>query len=165
MDITSVAKGFGHLKTRYKQSEYPRPTTQHKLAEFVGLTNFYHRFLNHREAILKPLNDLLAAPVGGKKEFVWTDSALKAFMVANEALANAMLLSHPVMNVPTSVMTDAPNVAVGAVLQQFAQDKWCSISYFFRKLKPAEMHYSTFNQELLAIYLAIKHFWHILEGR
>ena len=47
--------------------EFPQPTTQHKLHEFFRLINFYHQYLNHREAILKPLNDLLAAPVGRKK--------------------------------------------------------------------------------------------------
>ena len=98
-------------------------------------------------------------------ELVRTDAALNAFSAAKEALANATLLSHPVMNAPTSVMTDASNVAVGAVLQQFVQGEWCPIAYFSRKLKPAETRYSTFDRELLAIYLAIKHFRHILEGR
>ena len=82
-----------------------------------------------------------------------------------EALANAMLLSHPVLKAPTSIMTDASDVAIGAVLQQFVGDEWRPIAYFSRKLKPAETRYSTFDRELLAIYLAIKHFRHILEGR
>ena len=77
-----------------------------------------------------------------------------------EALANATLLSHPVLNVPASVMADASDVTVVSVLQQFIQDKWYPIAYFSRKLKPAETRYSTFDRELLAIYLAIKHFRH-----
>ena len=36
---------------------------------------------------------------------------------------------------------------------------------FSKKLKPAETRYSTFDKELLAIYLAIKHFRHFVEGR
>ena len=76
-----------------------------------------------------------------------------------------MLLSHPVMNAPTNIMTDASDIAVGTILQQFVQDKWCPIAYFSRKLKPAETRYSTLGQQLLSIYLAIKHFWHILESR
>ena len=38
-------------------------------------------------------------------------------------------------------------------------------SLFFKKLKPAETRYSTFKRELLALYLAIKHFYHYLEGQ
>lgn len=60
---------------------------------------------------------------------------------------------------------DVSNAAVGAVLQQRLGNTWCPIVYFSRKLKPAQMRYSTFDHELLAIYLAIKHFQHFIEGR
>ena len=103
---------------------------QRKFREFLGLINFYHWFLNHGASILKPLHNLLAAPLKRKKELVWTDAALKAFTAAKKALSSTTLLSYPVMNAPTSVMTDASNVEVGAVLQQFVQDKWCPITYF-----------------------------------
>ena len=62
-------------------------------------------------------------------------------------------------------MTDASEVAVGVVLQQFIQDEWRPIAYFSRKLKPVETQHSTFDPELLVIYLSIKHFRHILDGR
>ena len=39
------------------------------------------------------------------------------------------------------------------------------IAYFSKALKPAETRYSTFDRELLAVYLAVKHFRHFLEGR
>ena len=40
--------------------EFPRPTTARQLREFVGLINFYHRFIPHCATILQPLNTLLA---------------------------------------------------------------------------------------------------------
>jgi hypothetical protein len=51
-------------------------------------------------------------------------------------------------------MTDASDLATGAVLQQFIN----------QKLQPAERKYSTFDRELLAVYRAIKHFRHFVEG-
>jgi len=62
-------------------------------------------------------------------------------------------------------MTDASDSAVGAVLQQLINSQWCPIAFFSKKLQPAETRYSTFDRELLAIYLAIKHFLHFIEGR
>ena len=62
-------------------------------------------------------------------------------------------------------MTDASSVAVRAVLQQRIGEDWHPISYFSRKLKPAETHHSAFDRELLAVYLAIKHFHYFVEGR
>jgi cleavage and polyadenylation specificity factor subunit 1 len=75
------------------------------------------------------------------------------------------MLSHPKLNAPISIMSDASDIAVGAVLQQFVEGTWHPISYFSRKLSPAETKYSTFDRELLAIFLAIKHFRHFIEGR
>ena len=71
--------------------DFPQPNTQRKVREFLDVINLYHWFLNHGAAILKPLNDLLADPKGQKKELVWTDVPLKAFMVAKDGLANATL--------------------------------------------------------------------------
>ena len=42
---------------------------------------------------------------------------------------------------------------------------WSPLAYFSRKFKLAETRYSTFDRELLAIYLAIKHYQHFLEGQ
>ena len=39
------------------------------------------------------------------------------------------------------------------------------MAFFSKKLKPAETKYSTFDRELLAVYLAIKRFRHFVEGR
>ena len=59
-------------------------------------------------------------------------------------------------------MTDASDVAV---LQQCIHAQWHPIAFFSKKLKRAETRYCTFDHELLAIYLAIKHFCHFIEGR
>ena len=80
-------------------------------------------------------------------------------------MASATLLYHPKMDAPTSIMTDASDMAIGAVLQQFDDGIWKPISYFSRKLSPAESRYSTFDRELLAIYASIRHFRYFIEGR
>ena len=61
-------------------------------------------------------------------------------------------------------MTDASNIAVGAVLQQCDNGGWCPISFFSKSPKDAETRYSTFDRELPTIYLAVKHFCYFLEG-
>ena len=61
-------------------------------------------------------------------------------------------------------MSDASDRAVGAVLQQQIDGEWHPLSYFSKKLRQAETRYSTFDRELLAVYLSIKHFRHLVEG-
>ena len=145
--------------------DFPQPTTQRKLREFLGLVNFYHRFVPNCAGILQPLNTLLSGPKDRAQTLVWTDTASSAFRKIKETLANATLLSHPKPGALTCIMTDASDTAVGAVLQQYINEQWQPISYFSKKLQSAETRYSTFDRELLAIYLAIKHFRHFIEGR
>ena len=145
--------------------EFPQPTTQCKLREFLGLVNFYRRFIPGGADIMHPLNALLIGSKDSTRTVQWNDNALTAFVAIKEALANATLLSHPKADAPTNIVTDASDVAVGAVLQQYNDHCWCPIAYFSKKLQPAETRYSTFDRELLAIYLAIKHFRHFVEGR
>ena len=124
--------------------EFPQPTTHRKLREFLGLVNFYYRFIPGCADILHPLNDLLSAK-DSTKNVQWNDDAISVFVAIKEALANATLLSHPKPDAPTSIVTDASDFAVGAVLQQYINHCWCPIAYFSKKLQPAEMRYSTFN--------------------
>ena len=144
--------------------QFPRPTTARQLREFVGLVNFYHRFVPQCAQILHPLNALLSA-IRPAQQLIWTEEATTAFNDIKQALAQATLLNQPKPSAPTCIISDASDIAVGAVLQQLIGDVWCPISYFSKKLKPSETRYSTFDRELLAIYLAIKHFRHFIEGR
>ena len=144
--------------------KFPRPNTATQLRRFTGLVNFYHRFIPHCAQILRPLNTLLPT-ARSSQQLTWTKEADTAFLDIKEALAQAALLSHPKPDAPTCIVTDASNIAVGAVLQQLIDGAWCPISFFSKKLQPSETRYSTFDRELLAVYLAIKHFRHFVEGR
>ena len=110
--------------------EFPLPDTQCKLQRFLGLVNFYHRFIPHGAMILHPLLSLLKRMKFPSDSPQWTDDTITAFGKAKQALADATLLVHPVPNAPTSVMTDASDVAVSAVLQQHINEQWCPLSFF-----------------------------------
>ena len=145
--------------------DFPLPKSHRKLREFLGLVNFYRRFLPHAADLLYPLTQLLGNSNSGTKEVTWTETAQAAFNAVKDALANTTLLNHPQPNAQLAIMTDASDVAVRAVLQQRAAGQWQPISFFSRKLKPAEVRYSAFDRELLAIYLSLRHFRHMVEGR
>ena len=145
--------------------QFPRPTSVKKVQEFVGLLNYYHRFIPHAAKLISPLYELTSK----KKEFTWTDTHEAAFVAGKNALANATLLAHPDPRLPVQLVTDASDVAVGAALQQVLIDDAGNttsipIAFFSRKLRPAERKYSAFDKELLAAYLSVKHFKHWLDG-
>ncbi len=96
--------------------DFPQPTSRRQLRTFLGLINFYHRFLSSCAKILDPLNDLLS---GHGETLAWDDVTQQAFVTIKESLASATLLVHPKPNALTCVMADASDTAVGAVLQQY----------------------------------------------
>ena len=118
--------------------DFPQPRTLRQLREFFGLVNFYHRFIPQCATILTPLNSLLKSTPTNSHTVQWTPAATTAFQEIKNTLANATLLVHPKPDAPVNVMTDASNVAIGAVLQQCLGGKWCPLSYFSRKLSPTE---------------------------
>ena len=144
--------------------EYPVPTSLRQLRRFLGLINYYRRFIPSCAELLRPLTDLLRQT---KRKFKFDTDAVNAFNQAKEALDNLRPLSHMQAdpNIQLYLSTDASSDAVGAVLQQMVDGELKPLSFFSRRLQPAQSRYSTFGRELLAIYYAIRHFRHLLEGR
>ncbi|BHF59596.1 hypothetical protein SprV_0100255700 [Sparganum proliferum] len=142
--------------------DFPPPTSKRQLQRFLGMVNFYRRFLPNCADTILPLTNLLSGP---KRTFELTPAALTSFEQVKALLADATLLTHYHADAPISLMVDASNVAVGAVLQQSLPDSTVPLAFFSKKLSKAETRYSTFGRELLAAYLAVRHFRHLLEGR
>ncbi|BHF70227.1 hypothetical protein SprV_0301327700 [Sparganum proliferum] len=142
--------------------DFPAPTSKRQLQRFLGMVNFYRRFLPNCADTILPLTSLLS---GSKRTFELTPAALTSFEQVKALLADATLLTHYHADAPISLMVDASNVAVGAVLQQSLPDSTVPLAFFSKKLSKAETRYSTFGRELLAAYLAVRHFRHLLEGR
>nr|VZI40988.1 unnamed protein product [Spirometra erinaceieuropaei] len=119
---------------------FPPPTSKRQLQRFLGMVHFYRRFLPNCADLMRPLTNMLSGPKGSLE---LTVEALTALERIENSLADANLLTHPAPEAQLSLMVDASTVA----------------------LLPAETRYSTIGRELLAIYLAMKHFRHLLEGR
>ncbi|BHF66831.1 hypothetical protein SprV_0200985400 [Sparganum proliferum] len=157
------AQGLRPLSSKVEAiRDFPPPTSKRQLQRFLGMVNFYCRFLPNCADLMLPLTNLLSGPKG---PLVLRGHALTAFERIKTSLADATLLTHPAPEAPLSLMVDASTVAVGAVLQQHINNSTRPLAFFSKKLSPAETRYSTFGRELLAIYLAVKHVRHFLEGR
>ena len=146
--------------------EYKLPETVDQLRRFLAMLNFYHRFIKNAASVQACLHELTKGKTKkDKTPIVWSETTKAAFNECKQILANSALLAHPVPNSSLSLVTDASDVSIGAVLHQSVGDKIQPLGFFSRKLTPAECKYSTYDRELLAIYAAIRFFRHMLEGR
>lgn len=138
--------------------EWPRPKSAHEVRSFLGLTQYFRRFIKDYSLIAAPLHKLLQK----ESKCVWTKECEAAFLKLKQALLSAPVLSMPDYNeaYELEVWTDASNTAVGAVLMQNGHP----IAYESRRFSAAERNYNTTDREMLAIIHALRVWRCYLEG-
>ena len=143
------------------------PTTVRELQQFLGMVNFYRRFLPRIAKVLVPLMDLLKGGRKGAAPVHFSPAAMATFEAAKTALCDTAVLAHPDATAELSLMTDASESHVGAVLQQHASPSspWRPLGFFSKKLTPTQARYSAFDRKLWAVFSSIRHFRYMLEGR
>ncbi len=147
--------------------DFPAPQDKKQLQTFLGMVNFYRRFIPAGANILLPLTDALRADWS----WIWAPAMQHSFQLVKDTLAEVATLTHPDPAADISLAVDASNTHIGVVLQQWQpggggrSGGWRPLSFFRKKLDAAQQKYSAFDRELLAAYLTVRHFWYMLDGR
>ena len=148
-------------------SSFKQPLKVNGLRRFIGMLNYYRRYIAHAAEQLTPLFNLINKHSKSKKNetLKWSDDTTEAFNHAKNILTNVSLLAYPNPHAQLSLACDASGSAIGAVLQQSVGDVVEPIAFFSSKLSQTQAKYSTFGRELLAIFRGVKHFRNYIEGR
>ena len=133
---------------------YPAPTNIKQLRRFLGMVNWYARFIENDAEIKVPLLKLLRKD----EPWEWTEERQVAYEKLKKALTVAPVLTRPDFTKPFSIQCDASRYALGAVLTQLHDDGEHPIVYTSRVLNSAERNYTTTEKECLAIVWAIEKF-------
>ena len=139
-----------------KVKEWPRPTTVQEVRAFLGLANYFRKFMQGYSQMVSPLTDLTRT----KKAWNWTDKCTEAFERVKYCLTHAPVLRMPDFSKPFEVVADASKYASGGVLLQEGQP----IAFDSRKFNKAELNYTVSEQEMLASVRAVQTWRCYLEG-
>lgn len=138
------------------------PNTVKRLRSFLGLANYYRKFIANYATIASPLYKLLKKDV----KFKWNQECQEAFEKLIRGVNEDAALAFPDYEKQFHLTTDASKVGIGAVLsQEDEKGQQRPISFISRKLNQAESNYSTTEQEYLAIVWAIGQLRHYLVGK
>jgi len=141
--------------------DWPQPTSVKEIQQFLGLANFYRRFVKNFSLLARPLTELTRKNI----EFGWKEEQEEAFKKLKEAFCSAPVLIIADPKKPFVVETDASNFAIGAVLSQHDEEGRLHPCAFMSKgLKNAETRYDIYDKELLAIIMALKEWRCHLQG-
>ena len=128
----------------------------HDVRSFLGLCNYFRKFIDHYSGIAVPLTNLTRKSVGWN----WTGKCQDSFEKLKRSLIEAPLLRTPDESKPYDVVTDASDLGLGAVLLQEGHP----VAFESRKLNSAELNYTVTEKEMLAVVHALRVWRCYLEG-
>ena len=139
------------------------PKNVTELRAFLGLVNYYSKFVPNLASLLHPLYSLLQSEVQWK----WSkECQASSFQEAKEKLISAPVLTHYDVNLPIHMAADASQYGVGAVISHTMPDgSERPIAFASRTLSSNEKRYSQVEKEALALVFGVKKFHQYLYGR
>jgi hypothetical protein len=159
-------KFFGHIVDKQgirpdpKKVEavqtWPGPKNVHDVRSFLGLVNYFRKFIEHYSEIAVPLTNLTKK----SHPWVWTGRCQDAFELLKQKLVEASLLRNPDEPLPYEVVTDASDLGLEGVLLQEGHP----VAFESMKLNSAELNYQTTEKEMLVVVHALRVWRCYLEG-
>jgi transposase InsO family protein len=141
--------------------DWPLPRNVSELRGFLGLANYFRRFVRNYSLVTAPLTDLTSDQASASYDWnAWRPREREAFDRVKAALTAAPVLALPDLNKPFTIMSDASVLGCGAVLMQDGR----VVAYSSRKFTSAERNYHTGEQELLGLITALREWRCYVEG-
>jgi hypothetical protein len=136
--------------------DWPAPTTFIELQSFLGLANFYRKFVLGFSHIAWALNQINMG--GGKDKFAWGRSQQKAFDDLKQCLCSALVISLPDLQQPFEIDIYASDYPVGIVLTQHDN----LVAYHSDTLSDVVCKYPTYEKEMYSIVQACHQWRHYI---
>lgn len=140
---------------------WPTPTNLRQSRAFVGLCQYYRRFVPKFSEIAAPLHALTKKGAA----FNWTPECQTAFDHLKASLIGADVLALPDDEGQFILDTDASDSAIGAVLSQVQNGEERPVCYASQLYDKHQRNYNVTRKELLALVTFVKKFRQYLLGR
>ena len=157
------ANGLHPLEDKVKALvSAPAPQNVMELKSFLGMVQYYQKFLPNLATTLAPLHRLLQKDV----PWAWTKKEDDAFQKAKSHLSSCRVLAHYDPKILLTLACDASPYGVGAVLSHIMPDgSEKPVAYASRSLATAKKNYSQLDKEALAVIFGVKRFHQYIFGR
>ena len=140
--------------------KWPLATCADELHSFLGLCNYYRKFIHNYSQLTEPLYKAM-----NRKPFSIKENEAECFSTLKIALSSSPILSLPQKDEKFILDTDASYGCIGAVLSQVQDGQEKVICYASNQLSKAQKKYCVTRKELLAAYSYIIQFKHYLMGK
>jgi len=140
---------------------WPEPKNVKDIRKFLGLANYYRRFIKDFAQIARPMNMLTRKDV----KWQWGGEQQKAFDELKEIFTTRPVLVAPDLDKEFRVEADTSNYAMGGVLSMKCSDElWRPVAFISKSLSNTERNYEIHNKEMLTVVRCLETWRHFLEG-
>lgn len=140
----------------------PAPKDVSELRTFIGLVNYYARFLPNLAHHMAPLYLLLRK----EQEWTWGPEQQTSFQRIKKMMTDDVILAHYDPDAELVLSCDASSSGIGAVLHQPDRNgELKPVHFASRSLTVAEKNYAQIEREALAIIYGVQKFRQYLLGR
>jgi len=141
--------------------EWPMPKSVKDIQKFLGLANYYCRFIEGFATVVRPLHDL----VKKDKKWDWMEKEERAFKELKKRFTKEPVLAAPDIDKKMRMEVDASDYAMGGVLSMECEDGlWRLVAFLSKSLNETERNYEIHDKEMLAIVRGLEVWRHLLEG-
>ena len=142
--------------------EAPPLKNVNELRSFLGLINYYGKFIPNLASILHPLNNLLKS----QTPWNWSKQCSKAFELAKDDPTLSQVFTHHNSTLPVKMAADASAYGVGVVISHSLPDgDEKPIAFASRTLTSTEKNYPQIKKEALALVFGVRKFHQYLYGQ
>jgi len=140
---------------------WPQPKNVKNVIKFLGLTNYYRRFIKDFARVARPMNMLTRKD----EKWTWGDNQQKTFKELNQIFTTKSVLAALDLDKEFRVEVDASNYATGGVLSiKCSDEKWRPVAFILKFLSDTEQNYEIHDKEMLVVVRCLEVWRHFLEG-
>ena len=141
--------------------EWPTPKCVKDIQKFLGLANYYRRFIEGFATVARLLHNL----VKKDKKWEWMEKEEKAFKELKERFTKEPVLAAPDIDKKMRMEVDTSDYAMEGVLSMECEDRlWRPVAFLSKLLNETERNYEIHDKEMLAIIRGLETWRHLLEG-
>ena len=157
-----VVIGLERIKMEEKKVkgvlDWLTPKCVKDVQKFLGLVNYYQRFIEGFTSIARPLHDM----VKKDQKLKWTERQEETFRELKKQFIKEPVLAVLDLDKKMRMEVDTSDYAIGGVLSMECKDRlWRPVAFLSKSLNETERNYEIYDKEMLAIIQRLENWRHL----
>ena len=140
---------------------WPEPKNVKGVRKFLGLANYYRRFIKDFARVARPINMLTRKD----EKWQWGEEQQKTFDELKQVFTTKLVLVALDLDKEFRIEANISNYATrGVLLMRCSNIKWRPVAFISKSLSETKQNYKIYDKEMLVVVRYLEAWRHFLEG-